>query len=263
VVAAWVAPGRTTFTVDGPLPSDGKGRVPAVLALLAGAAAIAAWRVARWRVRILRRAARLRARAPRLAGVAVQIGVPLALFALLLRGCIDERRPARALELGTGLRATATVEARGFDGAWEECGYSRLTGSYTCEGLLVAYDAMAALLNDAPPSWGFNTPAIAASAYVPGVEMRVRLRARLAGRYWMAVSEHTAAVDVEAEAPRVVDRAIAEYADGGEREIEIRAAIPVTAWSFTFVREDTLMTPREHLRVPPKEAPAEVRRIRP
>ena len=98
---------------------------------------------------------------------------------------------------------------------------------------------------------------------MPGVELRVRLRARLAGTYWMAASERTAAVDVSGEAPRVVDRAIVEYADEGEREIELRASIPVTPWSFTFVREDTLLTPRDHLRAPPREPPPELRRIRP
>ncbi|HWU91336.1 MAG TPA: hypothetical protein VN253_28915, partial [Kofleriaceae bacterium] len=263
VVAAWVAPGRTTFTVDGPLPSDGKGRALSLLALLAGAAGIAVWCVARWRVRILRRAARGRARLRGAAPALARVGVPLAVLALLVRGACDERRPARALELGSGLRPTASVEARAGDGAWQACSYARLTGSYMCQGLLVAYDAMAALLNDAPPSWGFNTPAIAASAYVPGVEMRVRLRARLAGRYWMAASERTAVVEVSGEAQRVVDRAIAEYADEGERQIELRAEIPVTAWSFTFVREDTLLTPREHLRTPPDAPPPELRRIRP
>jgi hypothetical protein len=261
VVSAWVAPGRTTFTADGPLPSDGNGRALTVLALLVAVAGIVVWSAARWRVRALRRLARLRARLPRLLRAGVRIGVPLALLALLLRGCRDEHRPMRALELGSGLRATAAVEARGPDGAWQTCGYARLTASYVCDGLAVAYDAMASLLNDAPPSWGFNTPGIIASAYVPGVELRVRVRERLAGRYWMAASEGAAAVAVDGERERDVDRAIVDYANAGERSIEIRAAIPTTWWSFTFVREDTLIGPRDHLRAPPEEPPPELRAL--
>jgi hypothetical protein len=264
VVSAWVAPGRTTFTVDGPLPSDRKGLPLTVLALLCAAAGTAVWTVTRWRVRVLRRLARLRARLPRLLPMAARIGVPLALLALLLRGCRDERRPARALELGSGLRTTATVEARGVAGGWQTCDHARLTGSYICGDLLVAYDAMASLLNDAPPSWGFNTPAISASAFVPGVEVRIRLRARLDGRYWMAASEGTASVTVSGEPERVVERAIVDYTGGGgERTIELRAAIPETWWSFTFVREDTLIPPRDHLRAPPPDPPPALRALRP
>lgn len=265
VVSAWAAPGRTTFTVDGPLPSDGQGRLLSLLALVVVVAGIVVWSVGRWRVRALRRLARLRARTLRRLTVSAvaRIGVPLVLFALLVRGCRDERRPVRALELGSGLRGTATVEARGADGSWQTCGYSRLTGSYVCAGLLVAQDAMASLLNDAPPSWGFNTPGISASASTSGVEMRVRLHERLAGRYWMAASEGTVSLEIDGEARRDVDRGIVEYADAGERRIELRAAIPKTWWTFTFVREDTLITPRDHLRPPPTEPPAAVRAIRP
>jgi hypothetical protein len=235
----------------------------AALALLLAAAGTVVWSVPRWRVRALRRLARLRARLPRLAGTAARIAVPLALFALLLRGCRDERRPARALELGVGLRSAATVEARGPDGAWRTCGYARLTGTHVCDGLLVAHDAMANLLNDAPPSWGFNTPAITASAYIPGVEARIRLRARLAGRYWMAVSEGTVSVRVDGEPERDLDRAVLDYAGGGERTIELRAAVPETWWSFTFVRQDTILPRRDHLRSPPASPPPELGTIRP
>jgi hypothetical protein len=262
VVSAWVAPGRTTFTADGPLPSDGRGRGPAALALLLAIAGMVVWSVARWRVRVLRRLARWRAGVPALARTAARVGVPLALVALLVRGCRDERGPVLALELGSGLRGTAEVEARGFDGAWKACDYARLTGSYVCDGLVVAYDAMANLLNDAPPSWGFNTPAIIASAYAPGVELRVRLGGVLAGRYWTAVSEGQVLLEVSGEEAREIDRAIIDYVDKGERAIVLRAPVPMTWWSFTFVREDTLLPRRAHLRRPPEEPPAEVRAIR-
>lgn len=259
VVSAWVAPGRTTFTVDGALPSDGNGRAFSLLALALAIAAVAAWLRPRWRIRILRRLARARTRLPRLAHLAARVGIPLALFILLIRGCADERRPARALELGTGLRATASVDARGDGGPWQSCDYARLTAVYACDGLVVAYDAMANLLNDAPPSWGFNTPAIYATAYVPGVELRIRLRERLAGRYWMAANTRAATVDISGEEPRAVERTIVDYADTGERTIEIRAPVPTSWWSFTFIREDALLPSRKHLRPPPDEPPPELR----
>ncbi|MDQ3368431.1 MAG: hypothetical protein M3680_23645, partial [Myxococcota bacterium] len=55
VVSAWVAPGRTTFTVDGPLPSDGQGRALSILAALLALAVIAIWSLRRVRGRLLRR----------------------------------------------------------------------------------------------------------------------------------------------------------------------------------------------------------------
>jgi hypothetical protein len=265
VVSAWVAPGRTTFTVDGGLPSDGKGLPLTVLAILAMAAGTVVWSRAGWRVRALRGLAGLRAGVPWVARGAARIGVPLAVLALGVRGCRDELRPVRALELGAGVRATAVVEARGAEGAWQRCGYSRVTSSYLCEGLLMAYDGMAGLLNDAPPSWGFNTPAIVATAYEPGVEMRVRLRARVAGRYWMAVSEGTFSVAIEGERERTGDRAVVDYGEGGdsgrERSVELRAVVPMSWWALTFVREDTLIPSREHLQGPPEAAPGAVRAI--
>ncbi|MGN6108566.1 MAG: hypothetical protein ACTHU0_25900 [Kofleriaceae bacterium] len=262
VVSAWVAPGRTTFTVDGPLPSDGRGRTWTMLALIACIAGLVVWRVPRWRIRVLRRLARWRARGPRIARLALQIGVPFVLIVLAARGCADGRRPLRAIELGSGVRGTASVEARLAEGPWQTCDYSRVGGVYVCDQLLVAYDASTALLNDAPPSWAFNTSGIFASAHQPGVEMRVRITGRLAGAYWTAVSEGTVALDVSGEEGRVLDRGILRYVDRGERAIELRAEIPVTAWTFTFVREDTLVPPRPYLAGPPPGAPAEVRAIR-
>ncbi len=257
VVSAWVAPGRTTFTVDGPLPSDGKGRPFTILALVIIVAAIVTWSVRRFRVRVLRRLAILHRKTPALAKVAAQVGVPLALVLLLARGCVDRAGPTKALELGSGLRAEATVEARLTDGDWETCGYSAVTATYSCDQLLVAYDGMAALLNDAAPSWGFNTPAIVASAHRDSVEMRIRLRARLDGTYWAAASD-TASFKVQNASPRAIDREILVYSDDDARTIEIRAAVPTTTWQFTMVREDTIVPPRPFLAGPPATAPREV-----
>lgn len=263
VVSAWVRPGRTVLTCDGPLPSDGRGALLAALALGAALAGLLAWRVPRWRVRALRRLARLRARAPRLAAGAARVGVPAALVALLARGCADERRPLRALALGHGVRATAVVEARHAGGDWERCRYEPLTATYTCPGLAVAYDAMAGLLNDAPPSWGFNTPAIIASAYVPGVELRATVQARLAGRYWAAASDGPARLRItDAGGADALDRELerdvlelSHLADRGPQRIEVTAPISVAAWSFTLVHEDAIIPRRPHLRPPPAAAP--------
>jgi hypothetical protein len=260
VVSAWVAPGRTTFTVDGPLPSDGDGRVITVLALLFAIAAVVAWRITRVRVRILRRLARLRRHVPVAARVALQAGVPVALVVLLAKGCVDQSGRMRALELGSGLRGSATVEARLPDGAWQTCDYRHLTGLYACDNLVVVHDAIGSLLNDAPPSWAFNTPAILASAYQPGVEMRLRVTGTLSGTYWMAASGGTTTLAVSGESEREVDRAIVVYS-GGERTIEVRAEVPTTLWTFTFVHQDTIVPPRPYLDPPPATAPAEIHRI--
>jgi hypothetical protein len=258
VVSAWVAPGKTTFTVDGALPSDGKGLVFTLLAALVAIAIIVAWRVRRVRGRVLREAARLKRRIPTL--LLARIGVPVVVLVLLVKGCADTSGPIKALELGSGVSAGATVQARTTDGAWQDCGYSRLTGIYTCDGLLQAYDGMAALLNDARPSWGFNTPGIVAFAFRDEVELRVRVSGELSGTYWMAASG-TTNLRVSGENARDAERAVIAYG-GGERTIELRAAIPQTQWAFTFVREDTIVPPRDFLVKPPATAPAAIAGIR-
>jgi hypothetical protein len=263
VVSAWVAPGRTTFTVDGPLPSDGDGRVLSILAALLAVAGIVVWSVRRWRLRVLRGIAGLRERLPRVVWLAAHVGVPLACIALLARGCADRQSIARDLELGTGVRATATVEARTGNGAWESCGYSRIEGVFYCEGLIVAQDATVNLLNDAAPSWAFTTPGVLASASQVDAEIRIRTRARLGGKYWTAVNDGTVTLDVEQEDPRTLRRGILTYDDRGERDIEIRSKVPMSGWQFTFVREDTLQPDRTFLDGPPSEPPPELRSVRP
>jgi len=258
VVSAWVAPGKTVFTVDGPLPSDGKGRWLAVLAVLVALAGSVVWLRPRLRIRVLRKIATLRERAPSSRTLA-RVGVPIVIVALLIRGCAETGGPANALELGSGLTAHASVEARYQGGAWQTCDYRRVQGIYLCEGLLAAYDGIVALLNDAMPSWGFNTPGVIATADVPGVEMRVRWRARLAGTYWTATTGDGVALEVSGEGTRYVDRTLIQYTDLGRRTIELVAPIPTTQWQFTFVKESTLMPPRPYLAKPPEEAPAGLR----
>ena len=262
VVSAWLAPGRTTFTVDGPLPSDGAGRGLSLLAAIGALAAIVTWRVRRLRLRVLRRLAHLRARALRLAPLALRIGVPLVIAGLLVRGCLATTGVTRSLELGTGVRATATVEARRGDDPWERCGYAALTGTHECAGLLSATDGIASLLNDAPPSWGFNTPAIVVSPEGP-VDVRITLSARLAGTYWMSTSAGRARVAIEGEPARDLARETRTYADQGARTVEITATLDgLAAWQLTFVHEATLLPTRAYLRGPPSAAPAAIRAIR-
>jgi len=261
VVAAWLAPGHTTFTVDGPLPSDHDGLALSIVAALAAAAGVAVWSRRRWRHRALVRLAAVRRRGARLGPLAIRVGVPVALLALALRGCRDDAAPARALELGSGVRATAVVEGRRLGGAWRRCDYLRLTGTYDCAGLVTAYDATATLLNDAPPSWGFVTPAILASAYVADVEIRITLHARLAGRYAAAVSDGKAAIAVGGEPFHRFEREYLDYADHGETSVEIRAQVPMTSWAVTVVRDDTLVPDRPFLAAPPDAPPDDVRAL--
>ncbi len=259
VVSAWVAPGHTTLTVDGPLPSDGKGRVPTILAVLAIAGIVLVWTIARLRFRILRTMALGRRRLSTITPYVATIGVPFAFFVLYVRGCGDTYGTAKALQLGSGARSIATVEAREGDRPWQTCAYSHLFGTYSCDGLLAAYDGMTSLLNDAPPSWAFNTPGIIASAERPDVEIRISLTAKLDGVYWTAVSDGTVDLEVTGEGMRRVDRAIIAYL-GGERDITITGKVPTT-WSFTFVDQDTLQ-PRREYPVPPPSAPDAIRALR-
>jgi hypothetical protein len=263
VVAAWLAPGHTTFTVDGPLPSDHAGRTLSLLAALAAAAGIAVWSRRRWRWWALRRLAQVRRRGRSAGSIALRVGVPLALAALFVRGCLDDERALVALELGSGVRATASVDARQLDEPWQPCDYLRTTGEYRCDGLVSVYDATATLLNDAPPSWGFVTPAILASADTSGVEIRIRLRGRLAGSYLAAVSPGRAELAIEGQAAHTLDRAKLAYADRGARAIEIRAKLSRKPWSLAFVREDAIVPPRPFLAPPPDSPPAAVRAIHP
>jgi hypothetical protein len=262
VVSAWVAPGVTTFTCDGPLPSDHDGRFLSIFAALIAAAGIVIWHRRKLRIPLLRRLARARNHLPRTAQLALRYGIPAACMLLLARGCLQERQTTRSIELGSGLRATATVEGRLAEDPWETCDYSRLDGSYECPGIVEVHDGMTSLLNDAMPSWGFNTPGFIATADDESAEIKVTVKAHLDGTYWVATNG-TATISVDGEEDVSVTRKILVYGDGGERTITIRAAVPLTEQlSFTFVREDTILPPRPYLDAPPVSAPAEVRAIR-
>jgi hypothetical protein len=257
VVAAWLAPGKTTFTCDGPLPSDHAGELISFAAVLAAAFVVAVWTRRRWRLRVLRAAARWWPRWPAIGARALQIGVPVVIGALIVRGCVDRARPVRALALGNGLRPTAIVEARQMNDTWQRCDYERISGRYDCDGLVTAWDSTAVLLNDVAPSWPYVTPAISAAAYTSGIEMRVVLTARLAGSYSTASSDTSTELRVSGH-----DRLGLGHAEGliyaGEQTIEIRAEVPLAGWQLSFVRDDTLEPARPFLALPPSTPPPAV-----
>jgi hypothetical protein len=263
VVAAWVAPGKTTFTCDAPLPSDGSGRVLAMLAALFAIASIIVWRRARWRVRVLRRAIwlrnQLRARWRR----GVELIVPALLIVLVVYGAIARGTAQEAVLVGSsGIRSIATVEARYPDGEWQRCGFSAVTGSYGCADLVTVSDATINLLNDAPPSWAFITPAIAAYAERSEVEVRITRTLRLGGRYWLGSSSGKATLLLDDSSYEFETKTTLEIARG-EHTIQLTGTVPADgSLHIVFVREDTLVPERKFLAEPPAQPPASVTSIR-
>jgi hypothetical protein len=261
VVSAWVAPGRTTFTVDGPLPSDGSGRLLALAALLLVLAGGIAWSRPHWRVRVLRRVAELRRRARGAGAIAVRVAVPAIVVLLIVRGAIETVAPMKALHVGSGIRSTATVEARFLGGNWTECEYARVRGEYDCDGLVIVRDGTVNLVNDAPPSWPLITPAVIASAYAPSVEVRITRTVPVSGRYWAAAS-HDATLEIEGHGSHELSTAKRELDLVGDRRVTITAELPYPApLQVTLVAERTIEPKRPFLAPPPNTAPPQVRAI--
>jgi hypothetical protein len=219
VVSAWLPPGRTVFTVDGALPSDGAGRLPGVVALLCMIAIVVVWSRPRWRVRVLRRIARTRIRIPRVA-------IPIAIGLVLLAGLRTSVAPARAFLVGSGVRPVAPVEARLVGGAWTTCKYAVLTGEYDCDGLVTVTDSTGNLVSDAPPSWPLMTPAVVAHAYCPLVEVRVRRTLRLAGRYAVAASDRVT-LTIDGRDRDVTRQTELEVSDG-DHDVVWEGSVPNT-----------------------------------
>ena len=105
-------------------------------------------------------------------------------------------------------------------------------------------------------------PGIVVTPQDPSAEVRIKLKARLSGTYWTANSG-TATVSVSGDEPIQITRKILPYADDGEREITVQATLPATeAWSFTFVRDDTIVPERPYLVGPPAVPSPQIRAIR-
>src|SRR5262249_47555319 len=140
VVSAWVKPGKTTFTCDGPLPSDHDGRALSIAAMVIALAIIVAWSRRRWRWRTLLWIAMQRRRALGLVRPAITVGLPIVLVIVVGRSCVVASRPVAALRVGSGIRGTADVEARAPGGTWQTCGYGRVVGEYRCGDLATVQD---------------------------------------------------------------------------------------------------------------------------
>jgi hypothetical protein len=258
VPAAWVHPGRTVFTCDGELPSDGAGRGIAGVAALIALAIVVAWSRPRWRVRVLRRLARGRAwlRARRRAVVGGASAVVA--VGLVVAGGVRACAVSDGLEVGVGLRGSADVSARVIGAAaWEDCGYSRLVGRYVCDGVAAVSDVIAGVVNHGQPGWSFPTPVIQIESLAGGgaVEVRVRVEARLDGTYWAATRGGVAVVQLGADAPMELGtQRTLELAGRGEVEVGIEAVVSGGPTRIAFVRRDAIDPARAFL-VPPPPAP--------
>jgi len=270
VVSAWLAPGHTTFTVDGPLPSDHDGRALSLLAALFALASAMLWSRTRWRVAALRRMVVARRAVLRWLRAGTSVVVAVVLVVLLIRGITGESQPARALLVGSGIRGSATVEAREPGGEWRTCDYHRWSGEYRCDELVTVSDGLAGLLNDVTPSWPFTTPAIVA-APDPGVgrlTLRVTRTLSLEGHYLYAATDGAGTLTIAGKALAISSRREASTQIDGNvsrevvLQVDVVQARPDVPWSFTFVREDTLQPPHDYLVPPPETAPIAIQGIR-
>lgn len=265
VVAAWVRPGKTVFTVDGALPSDGKGRSIAFLAAICAVATIICWSRRDLRTRILRRVACAhvglgRRRNLVRAGAGVLMGV-----ALLIAGAVRLLGPAKNVEVGLGLRSVATVKARiKGEGPYRDCGYSVLEARYTCAGIAAVYDVVSNVVNDAQArwpehvaTWPFVTPAIAIDPVsANGVEVQITASARLAGTYWIAAVGGATTVRIHDDAPMVVSNQIERtLPDRGDVAVNIDARLSGAASRLVVVRRDAVEPERSFLVAPPEAPP--------
>jgi hypothetical protein len=195
VPAAWLPPGRTTFQPSGALPSDRSGFGITLVALLGVLGGVLVWSIPRARARALRTMAR-GARSVRRHGKDLTlVAGGLLAVALLLSGFLWARRPTAALEVGSGLVPLARVEERGRGGSFLACEYAVLSGQYLCPSGALVFDTEAQLLNDAPPSTPFVSPAVRLVARGHS-ELRLLFEARLQGEYWGATSGPSATLSV-------------------------------------------------------------------
>jgi hypothetical protein len=185
------------------------------------------------------------------------------LIVLVVYGAIARGTAQHAVLVGSsGIRSIATVEARYPDGEWQRCGFSAATGSYRCADLLYVSDATTNLLNDAPPSWAFITPAIAAYADRNEVEVRITRTLRLGGRYWLGSSSGKVTLLLDETSYEFEAKTMLEI-PRGEHTIQLTGTVPADgSLNIVFVREDTLVPERQFLAPPPALPPASVTSIR-
>lgn len=258
VVAAWLPPGKTRFTPDGPLPSDGRGLPIGLAGIVVAIALVVVWRVRRWRYRVLREMARMLAILERRRATLWRVGVAIAVVALFAWGALASLRPARDLELGTGLLRTATISVRkSAQAPWQRCDYIRVLGQYQCSDVAVVSDTTMAILNDEQFLWAYTTPAIyARSVRRHTFDIKIHLRRHLAGRYWAGTMGNAADITIsgEPEPIRTNRQRVIELADQGERDVTIVTSAPADGFYVTFVEESTLIPDRSVPLPPDKPA---------
>ncbi|MCG8424953.1 MAG: hypothetical protein MJE77_44290 [Proteobacteria bacterium] len=258
VVAAWVRPGKTVFTPDGRLPSDSKGIVWSVSALLAILAVITVWARPRWRWRALRKLAGYRRliithwRRPALVALVVMAMV------LPLAGARSSGRTTAALQVGHAATGIATVEARRPRGTWRRCDYVPLEGRYRCGRLLQVRDTVAGLINDMGHSWPFQTPSIRLRAQQGRAEFRIQLEATLGGTYWTAARGGAATLEVgDSPALAVHGQRQTTFDDRDTRQLVVLTGTVAKTLDIVVVRTDTI-DPDRNDPIPPDTAPAEL-----
>lgn len=255
VPAAWLPPGRTTFSPSGALPSDGQGRPLSILAALAAAGILVTWAwlpAARRKVLFLMaRSRRWLKQHQRPLGFA---SVGVATLGVLLASLSGARAPARALQLGNGLGPSARVDVRSEGGEWRKCRYSPLAGAYRCPGRVFVQDTLTNLLNDAPPSLPFTVPAINVAASSNDIEIRLRLEASLTGEYWAATNGYRVGLAVDNASEVTLSGAqISQVfeASGSPRAITLMAKVPARkTLQVTFVQRERLQPARVYPSVP-------------
>jgi hypothetical protein len=149
------------------------------------------------------------------------------------------------------------VEARVPNGTWHACDYSALTGDYDCDGLATVRDGMATVLDDAPPSWPFTTPAVIATTDGDDdVELRIACTMHLAGRYWAQVKGGKATLSIAGQPDLDLGtRQIVDEPDG-DHDVSITATVPADGGTkLVFVAERALEPSRAYLAPPPDTSP--------
>ncbi len=257
IVAAWLPPGRSTFSPTAALPSDGRGRWLSLGSAVTMLAMIGVWGRRASRRRALRALSRSRRwlRRLRSRGLATVAGT-VAAFALLLLGLRGSRDDAAAIQVGNGLFAGAQVEELRSSGHVRTCQYSPLHGAFRCPGPVLVQDSMANLLNDAPPSPAFAVPAIVVSTTNRAARVRVVVQARLAGEYWAVTNGRSVQLQVSGRAPERITRVQSSlvYRDtGGPREVVLDLTVPAQQrLEVALVRRNRIDPDRGYALPPPQ-----------
>jgi len=240
VLAAWVPPGRTTFTPTATLPSDRRGLGFSLAALLSMVGVVVTAR-GRLQRRLLRRAVvTMRWAWPHrgswLVGAAALMSV-----GLLIAAVASSRGSSRALQLGNGLFGGADVTAGPSETSLRSCPYSVLHGGYRCAGPLLVQDTMANLLNDAPPSPPFAVPAILISAKRAENHVNIHLDTHLHGEYWAVTQGGPVTLHAGTQVHQLGEQQSTLVFDVPVTEVSLSAVVPTDRQiTIALVRRDRI-----------------------